>query len=134
MSITNFEDETTELTADELEFAGILQKIIESVLTPGVEKISSDFCYLINVALYEEYGIIGTKITPIKLRKWCNYFRSNSLILLIATSKGYSISTDEQIIDGQISSLMQRSNQIKKAAEGLKKLKETVKQLTTLIK
>jgi len=61
------------------------------------------------------------KLTGVRLRKLVNYIRVNSLLPLIATSKGYFVSYDKTIINTQIQSLRQRANSINNCANGLQK-------------
>jgi hypothetical protein len=63
----------------------------------------------------------GLKLSGVRLRKIVNYIRSNGLLPLIATSKGYYVSYDKSIISSQIKSLRQRSFSINNCASGLEK-------------
>ncbi|MCP3682096.1 MAG: hypothetical protein GY861_05335, partial [bacterium] len=56
-----------------------------------------------------------------RLRKIVNYIRTNALLPLIATSNGYYVSEDTDEIKKQVESLEQRSRQIQRSADGLKK-------------
>ena len=60
------------------------------------------------------------KINGPRLRKFVNHIRTNSILPLIATSKGYFVTDDKEIILTQIVSLMQRANSIEGCAQGLK--------------
>ena len=62
------------------------------------------------------------KLSGVRLRKLVNHIRVNSLLPLIATSKGYFVCYDKSIITTQIESLEQRANSINNCANGLKKL------------
>jgi hypothetical protein len=62
------------------------------------------------------------KLSGVRLRKLVNHIRANSLLPLIATSKGYFVCYDKSIITTQIESLEQRANSINNCANGLKKL------------
>ena len=62
------------------------------------------------------------KLSGVRLRKLVNYIRVNSLLPLIATSKGYFVSYDKDVLDSQIKSLQQRANSINACADGLKSL------------
>ena len=50
-----------------------------------------------------------------------NHIRTNGLLPLMASSKGYYVSFDKKDIESQIKSLKQRANSINGCAEGLKK-------------
>lgn len=63
----------------------------------------------------------GYKISEPRLRKLCNYIRSNSLLPLIATSAGYFTSYELTDVQKQVRSLQERSDAILASAEGLKK-------------
>lgn len=111
--ITNFEDITTELTADEMHFlpnmiAGFKLRTIDNPIT------GKEICKSIK----ENTGI---KFTEARLRKFVNHIRSNSLLPLIATSKGYYCSFDVNEIKAQIKSLDERANAIHQAKKGLLK-------------
>ena len=62
------------------------------------------------------------KLSGVRLRKLVNHIRLNSLLPLIATSKGYFVCYDKDVLDSQIKSLQQRANSINACADGLKKL------------
>lgn len=66
------------------------------------------------------------KISGVRLRKLVNYIRSNGLLPLIATSKGYYVSYDKAEIDAQIISLRQRARSINNSADGLSKFTNSV--------
>ena len=118
MSITNFEKDTHELTEREFE---ILPLVVH-----GFAKYNKDnpikaslIVKRLNIYLLEKgYRI---KMTDVRLRKMVNYIRSNSLIPLIATSKGYFTSKNKETIQDQVKSLLERARSIERCAEGLKK-------------
>lgn len=63
----------------------------------------------------------GLKLSGVRLRKLVNYIRSNGLLPLVATSKGYFVSYDKEVIYSQIKSLRQRATSINNCADGLEK-------------
>jgi len=114
--ITNFENITEELTEDEMHFlpsmiAGFKLRTIENPIT------GKEICKSIK----ENTGI---KLTEPRLRKFVNHIRSNSILPLIATSRGYYCSYDVNEIKEQIHSLDQRANSIHQAKKGLLKFLE----------
>tara|TARA_R110000772_G_scaffold36091_4_gene86597 strand:+ start:3474 stop:3839 length:366 start_codon:yes stop_codon:yes gene_type:complete len=118
MSITNFEDHTNELNDRELE---ILPLVIHSFRKYEKDNPikSEDIVKKMNIYLFERDFKI--KMTGARLRKMVNYIRSNSLIPLIATSKGYFTSNNKKDIQDQIISLMERARSIVRCADGLNK-------------
>jgi len=116
--ITNFEEITAELKDEELDLIPLLiagfktHYVANPIKAPEIVELMNT--YLISNG-------IGIRLNPARLRKCCNYIRSNSLIPLIATSKGYYISYDKVVIESQINSLIERSNSIKRSAEGIAK-------------
>ena len=61
-------------------------------------------------------------MTGARLRKIVNYIRTNALQPLMATSKGYFVSNDVNVIMDQIQSLNQRAKSIRDCAHGLELL------------
>lgn len=113
--ITNFEEITHELTDDELEIVPMFVKSFQKYTKENPIK-AVDI-----VSRWNKSG--GTvKMSQPRLRKICNYIRSNSLLPLIATSSGYYVSNDRDEIEKQIKSLTERANSIMKCAEGLKRM------------
>lgn len=117
--INNFEDITEPLTEEDLR--------IVKVLLLGLSKRNknnplkaNELVKIINTNK-DKYGIKST-FTSVRLRKCCNYIRTNGLLPIIATSKGYYVSEDKMEILKQIESLEQRASSILKSAEGLKRI------------
>ena len=110
--ITNFEEITFELTEEEHELKYDVIRILKQHDSENVIK-APDLIAAINYKHEEEV------ITGARLRKIINYIRSNSLLPVIATSKGYFVSYDKEVIASQIQSLKDRSNAILTAAKGL---------------
>jgi hypothetical protein len=114
--ITNFEQITKELTKEEklmLPFV-ILEFEKHTVKNPIKEP---DFLKNFNMITREKP--IFKKLTGVRLRKMVNYIRTNGILPLIATSKGYYISFDRNEIKKQIKSLQERANSINRCADGL---------------
>jgi hypothetical protein len=117
--ITNFEDITENLTEEDLKIvkilvAGLSKRTKDNPLKgPEIVKIVNNN--------KDKYGI-KTSFSNVRLRKCCNYIRTNGLLPIIATSRGYYVSEDKGEILKQIESLEQRANSILKSAEGLKKI------------
>lgn len=116
--IINFEEITQELTDQELEIIPVLIKgfKLHSINNPIKEP---EICKGLNNFL--ERNGFEIRITGARLRKCVNYIRTNGLLPLIATSNGYFISDDREVIQKQIKSLEQRARSIQTCAEGLKK-------------
>jgi hypothetical protein len=115
--ITNFEEITQELTERELKIipfliGGFSKRGIENpVKAPEIIKAMNNF-------MLDGKPI---RLTEPRLRKCVNYIRTNSLIPLMATSKGYFTTHDKVVIESQIRSLNERAASIKKCATGLGK-------------
>lgn len=109
--IEGFERETAPLTDDEMRLlpiiiAGLKTKVGKEMAIHGAticEKVS------------EKFG----KLTEPRLRKIVNHIRTNGMLPVIATSKGYYISHDRDEINAQIQSLEQRRESINQAIQGL---------------
>lgn len=117
--IKNFENITRELNEDEL--------VLVPLMINGFKKHTIDNPIKSDVVVkkmndYFQKNGMKMKMTGARLRKIVNYIRSNSLQPLIATSKGYFVSNDVDVILDQILSLNQRANSIKECANGLELL------------
>lgn len=115
--ITNFEEYTFELNDNELKLIPILIRGFNTHSESNPIK-ATEIIKQMNDYLVQNNAKI--RLTQPRLRKCCNYIRSNGMIPLIATSRGYYVSTDKEIIRTQIDSLIQRANSIKRCADGLK--------------
>jgi hypothetical protein len=116
--VTNFEEITKDLTESDL-------KIIDTLINGFKTKtIDNPIKAQEIVKRFNEFAEITNqkdmKLTEVKLRKYVNYIRSNSLLPLIATSKGYYTSYDKDEILKQVISLKERASSIRGCAEGLK--------------
>ena len=114
--ITNFEEITAYLTPEEKELTLSIMQILMK-LKKSKPMLSTELVELIN----KKHFVNSTqKFTGVKLRKYCNYIRSKSLLPIIATSNGYYVSYDKKEIALQIESLEQRSEAILNSVNGLK--------------
>jgi hypothetical protein len=123
--ITNFEEQTEDLTELELkhldEIKGFIEILFENnfLRKPIKQDKLTDY---INECLITSYGLFTPlKINSARLRKYFSYFRCNGILPIIATKDGCYLSQDREEIEKQILSLEQRSRQIAKAADGMKK-------------
>jgi hypothetical protein len=111
--ITNFEEITYEITDEELQIVNLLIRGFKNHTSKNPIK-APDIVYAIN----NKYNF---KLSEPRFRKLCNYIRTNSLLPLIATSKGYYCSYDKTEIQQQIQSLRERADAIYQSANGLNK-------------
>lgn len=109
--ITNFEEITCDLTKEEKK---IIPVIISKLKKHSVKNPIKSF--EIVKFIYKETGY---KLGQPRFRKICNFIRCNSIIPLIATSRGYYVSRSKAELEKQISSLFERSDAIVAAAIGL---------------
>lgn len=115
--ITTFDDITEELSDDELK---LVQPLINGLkLRTAANPVKAPAIVKGMNAYAEANGLI--KISEVRLRKLVNYIRTNSIAPVIATSKGYYMSTDNNEIRVQIESLKQRARSILSCANGLEK-------------
>jgi hypothetical protein len=119
--ITNFEEITEDLTDFELSYTEVIKNYLLGILDHRPIK-QINLCIMLNDYLMQLEGNPKISFTPTRLRKFINYFRSNGILPIIATSDGCSISYDKTEINKQIKSLEQRAASILKASEGLKKI------------
>jgi hypothetical protein len=114
--ITNFEEITENLTGFQLH---LIKSVIEIISNFHKDKPikSHDLINLINQKLMLDKD---ERLTPVRFRKICNYIRSNGLLPLIATSKGYYVCYDSDEVSLQITSLQERAEAIINSANGLK--------------
>lgn len=117
--ITNFETITEDLTEIELSYSNDVKMILLGVLNDKPIK-QPQLCDAINSNL-QFMQADGISVTGVRLRKYVNYFRSKGILPILATSDGYLLTNDKEMISGQIKSLKQRAASILKAANGLEK-------------
>ena len=114
--IENFELQTEELNEKELGMIPVIIEYLESQKeSVKAPKIVKD----VNLLLLN--GGYNTMLSERRLRKCTNEIRTRGIAPLIATSDGYYITKDKQVIESQIKSLMQRACSIRLCAEGLTK-------------
>jgi hypothetical protein len=114
--ITNFEEITAYLNPEEKELIVTIIEIL-GTLKKSSPMLSNEIVELVNK---KHFINSNYKFTGVKLRKYCNYIRSKSLLPIIATSNGYYVSYDKNEIALQIESLEQRSEAILNSVNGLK--------------
>ncbi len=62
-----------------------------------------------------------TRISDVRLRKFCNFIRTHSMLPVVASSKGYYTTYSKEEIARQICSLEDRGRSIIQSAKGLHK-------------
>lgn len=120
--ITNFENQTEDLNEQEKVFAPLIEKYLKMLLSEKKPVKQVDLCDQVNFNFVYENGPNVFSINMPRLRKYFNYFRSNGILPIIATSDGCYLSNDNLQIEKQIKSLEERARQIQRAADGMKKL------------
>jgi hypothetical protein len=116
--IKNFEEQTQELTEAELSLIPYLVNGLKTKTKSNPIK-APQIVASMNVFLQSKNHDV--KLTEPRLRKCVNHIRTQGILPLIATSKGYFVSHDRQDILDQIDSLLQRANSISNCVDGLKK-------------
>ena len=111
--ITNFEEITSHLTKEELKLVPMIVSKFKKHSVKNPIK-SNEMIRFINKSQ-------DIKLNGVRLRKICNHIRTNSIMPLIATSRGYYQSKSKVEISKQIKSLLQRSKAITKCGYGLSK-------------
>jgi len=116
--IKNFEEITEELNEKEM---ALIPHIVAGLLRNTSPTKPSKAPYIVSSfnRFFEGKGL--AKLTEPRFRKCVNFIRKNGLIPLIATSDGYFVSYDIEIIESQILSLQQRARSINDCAKGLEK-------------
>lgn len=114
--ITSFEQYTFELNDAEL---AALPTFIEVVNTGTDHKPlkAVTLVNMVNAHLHDRR--IEYRMTDERFRKFVNYVRSHGVLPLIATSHGYFVSHDPEVIRAQMKSLRERAGGILAAREGL---------------
>jgi len=111
--LTNFENITYELTEEELILVPDICEAFRKYTKDNPIK-APEICKRVN-----DNKLTKTKFTESRLRKICNYIRSNGMIPLIATSNGYYVDYSEEVLQSQIRSLKERASSIFRCAQGL---------------
>lgn len=117
--IINFENITEDLTTQELnDIVPLLVRAFEKRTKENPVKAP----FIVgSMNVYLKANGYDYKFSEVKLRKLVNYIRSNSILPIISTSKGYYVSYDKTEVTNQVESLSQRARQIFRSAGGLKK-------------
>ncbi len=114
--ITNFEEITHELNAEELHLAELLIKSFKArtKVNPVTDKEIVE-------GVNRTYNL-KTKFNDARLRKIVNYYRTHSIIPLLSCKYGYYVSYDKDEIRSNITSLTQRATSILDCVYGLERL------------
>jgi hypothetical protein len=114
--ITNFEEITAELTAVEIELLDVVKEHLmlhgatQPTKTYEIIHVVNDYCNKFNIPY---------QLHDPRLRKMISALRINSVLPILATSKGYFVSYNKQLIENHVNSMCQRANSIASAATGL---------------
>jgi hypothetical protein len=116
--LKGFEQETDELNAEEMAY---IPALIEGFKNHGEDDPikAPEIVVAMNQYLVSKGASI--RMTEPRLRKMVHHIRSCGLLPLMATSKGYFVSYNMEVIKNQVESLKQRANSIRTSAEGLEK-------------
>lgn len=118
--VTNFEEVTSPLSEDEIAIGKLLVQSFQNRTKENPIK-GPEIISKMNAFLETSCKHIQTKLTEPRLRKICNYIRTNGMIPLMATSQGYYVSYDKKDIMSQIKSLRDRATAIHNSSVGLEK-------------
>lgn len=109
--IVGFEEETEELTQYELE-------VLVPIMVKGLSTKIGSKSAITNKRIREKLSEKDIDVSDPRIRKVINYIRMNLLVKnLIASSKGYYISTDIKEIEEYRQGLISRANAILKLAK-----------------
>ena len=117
--ITNFENITFKLKSSEVDKIPKVVKLLKGIKKKSPIK-EQELLELINGRI-NDFNISG-----VKLRQIINYIRTNSLLSIIGTSKGYYSSSDVVEIEKQILSLQNRIDRLESAKKGMKEILNNV--------
>lgn len=116
--ITNFEDFTHDLTEYE-------KRILLPIMVRSLKAKIGLHSAITNKKIVATLTLQGLKINEARVRKIINYIRIRGIVTnLIATSKGYYVSANQQEIDKYVESLRQRARAIQAIADTFKEQKE----------
>jgi hypothetical protein len=118
--ITNFEEITAPLSEDEIFVADILSRSLSKV-TKSKPATATHIIDKFNNGGIRDHLNLPFKLTEGRLRKIINYIRQNGSIPVLSNAKGYYVSYSKEDIANQITSLNERCDAIKAAADGLKR-------------
>lgn len=114
--VLNFADQTHELTDVEVYLLDFVKELF--MQHDEINPVKGyRICERVNVQCDREG--INYRLSEPRLRKMVNYFRSNSVLPLLATSQGYYVTNNKVLIKQQIESLCQRAGSIANCASGL---------------
>ncbi len=112
--IPGFEKETCPLNDFEKSLVPIIIKGLSTKVGPDMAIHGAAICQKMSEA--------GKTLTEPRLRKIVNFIRSEGILPVIATSKGYYVSYDASVIETQIESLIGRRDAIDVSIKGLEKM------------
>lgn len=112
--ITNFEELTKPLTEDEKILLNCTYDVLKNISVNNPIKAPNLIFRVKHISNKDNF-------TQVRLRKMINFIRANSLLPVIATSKGYYCSFELDEIQREIDSLNERADAIRTASDGLKK-------------
>jgi hypothetical protein len=114
--ITNFESITKVLNPEEI---AVILPLIRVLYTASHENPmkANEIVSVIN-SNRDKIGS-GVYFNEVKLRKMVNFIRSESILPVIATSRGYYVSYDSDDIASQVKSMEERADAILHARSGL---------------
>jgi len=114
--ITNFEKITRALSPEEVGVILSLTRVLSSASYRNPIK-ADEIVRRVNGK--QEKGDQPVFFSQVKLRKLVNFIRSESILPVIATSRGYYLSYDRDEIAMQIKSMEERADAITNAKNGL---------------
>ncbi len=106
------------LSPEDAELSNVLLGYFKSI-TESNPKKSNEIVNYVN-----DFGTTDSKFTDVRLRKIVNYYRTNAILPIMSSSKGYFVSYDKDKILTMIKSLSQRATAITDACNGLNKIKK----------
>lgn len=112
--IQGFEHRTAPLTDDE-------KKLLQPIIKGLHNRQRKDHAITGALICKRINHLYNSKLTTPRLRKIINFIRSAGILPVMANSKGYYVSYDQEDIKEQIYSLEQRKQAIDVAIQGLKK-------------
>jgi len=117
--VENFEEITEPLNADDLLFLPVLRRGLERhgkddpIKAPAIVKAMNTQRLKYNFQV---------QFTEVRLRRLINHLRAKGILPVVATSLGYYVTDDPELIRSQIRSLRDRARGIEAAAAGLESL------------
>lgn len=119
--VTNFEEITRDLNERDMLFEPFVCAVIRGCVEERNAKKGSEIVSMVNYKVATEYDPKEATFNEVRLRKFVNYYRTNGLMPVCSTAKGYFISFENKILQSQIKSLTERANSIMIGAKGLQK-------------